>query len=352
MRGGGQLPQAVHGWLGHLKTKPVLAAQKPGQVANERLVRNEEDLVAEAKAMKALGAGITGGDPLMKLDRSVAYIQLLKRRFGQKFHIHLYTSLNLVTREGLQRLQEAGLDEIRFHLDLESKNLWPKLALARQFSWKTGVEVPLVPTKEKMLHELIDFAQAQVDFCNLNELERSDCSQSKLGDRGFVPKNKLSYGVKGSVELGISLLKYGEQKYQFPIHICTARLKDFVQMGNRIQREAQGVRKKFDVVDAEGLLIRGALYDPELVPGFRYRESLDGQRERVLARLERILPLVQKNLELAEDDLFLDRQKPRLLLSAAKLKQYRQEARHLGLRAAIVKEYPTADQIEMEVEFL
>ena len=123
-------------------------------------------------------------------------------------------------------------------------------------------------------------------------------------------------------------------------------------MGNRIQREAQGVRKKFDVVDAEGLLIRGALYDPELVPGFRYRESLDGQREPVLARLERILPLVQKNLELAEDDLFLDRQKPRLLLSAAKLKQYRQEARHLGLRAAIVKEYPTADQIEMEVEFL
>ncbi len=325
---------------------------KDGIYANERLVRIEDDLIAEVQAMNALGVGITGGDPLTKVERCVAYIKLLKQRFGPKFHIHLYTSLNLVTEKTLQRLHQAGLDEIRFHLDLESKNLWPRLTLARTFSWSTGVEVPLIPTKEEMLRELLDFVHDKVDFCNLNELEMSDCSQSKLGDLGFVPKNELSYGVKDSAELGIRLLAYGEQKYQFPIQVCTAKLKDYVQMGNRIKREAQGVRKSFDVVDADGLLIRGALYDPELVPGFRYRESLDRKREQVLARLTQILPQVQQDLKLTATDFYLDEQKPRILLSAAKVRQQYQKVRHLGLKAAVVKEYPTADQIEMEVDFV
>ena len=47
--------------------------------ANERSVTATEDLLKEAEAMKAKGAGITGGDPLAKLERTLEYIKLLKQ---------------------------------------------------------------------------------------------------------------------------------------------------------------------------------------------------------------------------------------------------------------------------------
>ena len=86
--------------------------------ANERKIEREDDLLLEADLMKAQGAGITGGDPLMKLERTTKYIKTLKTKYGKKFHVHLYTSLNLVTETALEQLYTAGLDEIRFHLDL------------------------------------------------------------------------------------------------------------------------------------------------------------------------------------------------------------------------------------------
>ena len=56
---------------------------------------NPEELIKEAKLINAKGAGITGGDPLTKINRCVKYIKLLKKHFTKKFHIHLYTTLML-----------------------------------------------------------------------------------------------------------------------------------------------------------------------------------------------------------------------------------------------------------------
>ena len=69
-------------------------------------------LLEEARLTRACGAGITGGDPLMDLDRCVDYITLLKKEFGKRFHIHLYTPLKLVSmsRLWLASIRQA-LDE-------------------------------------------------------------------------------------------------------------------------------------------------------------------------------------------------------------------------------------------------
>ena len=64
---------------------------------NENINRNMNDIkmdniIQEAKNMKAKGMGITGGDPLARIERTIECIRLLKKTFGKKFHIHLYTS--------------------------------------------------------------------------------------------------------------------------------------------------------------------------------------------------------------------------------------------------------------------
>ncbi|HID60378.1 MAG TPA: radical SAM protein, partial [Hadesarchaea archaeon] len=79
--------------------------------ANERPVRSAKDIVREAKLMDALGTGITGGDPSLRLRRTLRYIKMLKREFGKRHHIHMYCGGEL-SREQLYKLKQAGLDEI------------------------------------------------------------------------------------------------------------------------------------------------------------------------------------------------------------------------------------------------
>ncbi len=319
--------------------------------ANERKAGSIKDIILEARNMRAKGAGITGGDPLARLERTAGYIRALKKEFGKKFHIHLYTSLNLVREHSLQKLFLAGLDEIRFHPDLDSRHLWKNLALAKKFSWDTGMEIPVLPTKIKETKALIDYAQDKVDFINLNELEMADNSQSKLGRMGFATKNKLSYAVRGSLDAGKRLLWYVQRKgYPLPVHLCTATLKDAVQLSNRIRREARYSKKAFDTVDEDGLLVRGALYLPELKPGFGYRKKLEQDLSRQIAALRGICARMKKELNLKH--VWVDEAKPRILLPKKHVLKLKKEFLKMGLVPAVVREYPTADQLEIEVEFL
>src|SRR5438128_1551117 len=59
--------------------------------ADEKRVTRDEDVLEEAHAIQATGAGITGGDPLDAVERTCHYIRLLKHEFGRRFHTHLYT---------------------------------------------------------------------------------------------------------------------------------------------------------------------------------------------------------------------------------------------------------------------
>lgn len=320
--------------------------------ANERAVHTDQDVLDEARAMDAKGAGVTGGDPLTRLDRTVNYIKLLKKEFGKQFHVHLYTSLNLVTQNVLEQLHNAGLDEIRFHLDLDSKEHWTRLTLARKFSWDVGVEIPLIPHKENETQQLIAYVLPHIDFLNLNELEVADNELSKLTAMGMKVKNQLSYAVRGSLELGLDMLKKCTSQ-DVPVHVCTAKLKDGVQLTNRIKREGEHSKRSIDIVDEEGLLHRAALYLPVLAPGVGYRKKLKAcDQKTVLAQLQRLRKLLCDECDLNDDELVLDTYKLRLLTSTSIAKQCVASFTKAGLKTALVTEYPTADQIEVEVEFL
>ena len=68
---------------------------------------SDNDIIDEAKQMGALGTGITGGEPLLRPDKVLSYIRLLKSEFGNQHHIHLYTSLPL-DEIIVKKLVEAG----------------------------------------------------------------------------------------------------------------------------------------------------------------------------------------------------------------------------------------------------
>ncbi len=323
-------------------------------LANERKVTTTEDVIKEAELMQAKGAGITGGDPLLKVERCVRYIKALKSKFGKQFHIHLYTSLRLVSEDSLQKLYQAGLDEIRFHPDLESKQFWERINIAKKFPWDIGIEIPLIPNKEKETRGLIDYIKDKVNFLNMNELEVADNSQSKLLEMGFKTKEQFSYAILGSLEMGLKLLNYIEEnKYPIKAHLCTAKLKDGIQLSKRIQRESELAKHDFDYVDQEGMLTRGALYLKELAPSFGYHQKLkEIEKEEFIAKLKPLFDEIKSKYKLKDNEIYLDLEKPRILLSRKDAQKYKKDFLKINLMPAIVTEYPTADELEIEVKFL
>lgn len=312
---------------------------------------NPNELFEEARLTEATGAGITGGDPLVKTERCATYIKLLKARYGKDFHIHLYTPLKLVTAERLETLYKAGLDEIRFHPNLDDDSLWERLKLATAYPWTRGLEIPAIPGYGDKIRKLIDYAADKVDFINLNELERSDTQTShyKLDELGYKQKDEISYAIEGSAKLALELLPYAKSK-NLRAHFCTAKLKDKIQMCRRLELRAKHAALPGDEQLPEGLLRRGCIYLPELAPGVGYKEKInDADKPTTIHRLQDAKALILARLGI---EAFIDETKLRLIIPVKKAKQEHKKLKKLGLIPAIVEEYPTADALEITVDFL
>lgn len=340
--------------------------------ADEWPTKNIKEIITEAKLIGAEGAGFTGGDPLCRLERTITCIKKLKKEFGRKFHIHLYTSFNLINKNNLKQLYKVSLDEIRFHADLDNDKLWHKISLAKEYNWDIGIEIPVIPKKERQLRKLIDYFADKIGFLNLNELEIADNKVNTLSELGYKTKNELSYAIKGSEELALKLLEYCKGKIK-NAHYCTAKLKDSVQMANRIKRRAVNIKKPYDTITKDGTLVRGAIYLKNIKPGLGYRKKLNNisgnnkLKNSYIKKLNIIKNNIKKDFNIKSSLIYIDKNKLRILTSINEIERIRDEInknllkniskdkkllKNKDLFLAIVEEYPTYDQLELNVGFL
>ncbi len=228
--------------------------EKDAIFANEKRVEKDDDIIEVALSMDALGTGITGGEPLLRLDRVVHYIKLLKRRFGDSHHIHLYTAL-APNRGVIRSLRSAGLDELRFH---PPPHLWANIGktyyrdsiiAAHELGIQVGIEVPSIQADFSGILSLLEEVGG---FLNLNELEFSETNADELKKRGHVPVDDISSGVRGSKE--IAELLNGSR-----FHFCSSLFKDAVQLRERLKRIAKRTARDFDEITDDGTLVYGVI---------------------------------------------------------------------------------------------
>jgi uncharacterized protein len=308
--------------------------QKDVTYANERLVTCDQDVLDEARAIGAGGTGITGGDPLGVIDRTEHYVQLLKREFGPTHNIHLYT--HEPNPEKLERLACAGLDEFRLHIP---HYLWGPLStdggayravLEAAPGWgiRRGVEIPVLPDKEQELRRLLRALDAlRVDFVNLNELEFSETNETKMHDRSYHLDPRNGWGVEGSRAVAERVVR--EMRLHVPVHYCSSRFKDGVQLKQRLLRRAERTAPSFAERTADGTVVLGIVEAPVGTDLKRL-----GDRVAVLARL-------------GKEDYRLDFARRRVELGSGAL---RRVADRLRAPAFEVEVYPTSDALEVERE--
>ncbi len=223
--------------------------------ANERPVSSDRDIIEEARQMDALGTGITGGEPLLRLENVLHYIELLKSEFGKEHHIHLYTSL-APEKETIEKLAEAGLDEIRFHPpvdmwgEIRKSKYSRSIAHSKEQGLDVGIEIPAIDGIEKVA----EFAKECDCFLNLNELEFSDSNAEKMKNKGFVLESDLSNAVDGSREIANRIVPIAGKT-----HFCSSTYKDAVQLRERLIRIARNVARDFDEITDDGTIIYGEI---------------------------------------------------------------------------------------------
>ncbi len=235
---------------------PISSDRRGGDAfyVDEERIDSIDELLTYIEIVGGRGASLTGGDPLIEIDKTINIIKSLKSYFGEKFHIHLYTSGRYADLGALKSLERVGLDEIRFHpID---KKYWERIRLAKQYtSMSVGAEIPVIPSQEKYIKELIMFLEKiNADFINLNELEISETNKEALLLRGFrIGGDGVS--IIGSRETALKILRWSkENNVRIKVHFCPAKLKDAIQTLRRLRRISERIKAPHQHVTRDGLL--------------------------------------------------------------------------------------------------
>ena len=227
--------------------------------ANETQVVSPGEAVEAAKKMQAEGTGITGGEPMVCLDRVISFAGRLKHEFGESHHIHLYTGEAPGAAE-LKKL-EGFVDEIRMHPPVEA---WAGISgtayrdaavLSREMGFSCGFEVPALPEVAVLLPAL-EF----LDFLTINELEWGETNAGEMRRRGLVPDDLTGNAVRRSRAWAAGISRHPK------VYFCRSRDKDSVQLRRRLIRTARTTARSFEEITADGTVIYGRIEGTVKVP--------------------------------------------------------------------------------------
>ena len=230
------------------------------------------DYVAYLEHFGFSGASISGGEPLLTPEHTLAFVAAIKKRFGAALHLWLYTNGTLVEEGILGRLRDAGLDEIRFDIGATGYRL-DRLRRAVGVIPIVTVEIPAVPEDLFLLEELmVEMREAGVDHLNLHQLRLTPFNLPQLVSRGYTFLHGEKVTVLDSELAALELLHFAvERRLDLPVNYCSFVYKNRYQGLAARRRNALFVGKGYEALTANGYLRTLTLLGPA--------EAIDRQAE-------------------------------------------------------------------------
>jgi len=238
-------------------------------VTNGLAFTSPQDYAAYVTALGFSGVSISGGEPLMTPDLTLDYLNTVRKRCGDSLHIWLYTNGTLLTPDLCSRLQDAGLNEIRFDLGAVRYNL-KKLRLAVGRIATVTVEIPAVPEDEGLLRsKMVEMVEAGVDHLNLHQMRLTPYNFGSLTERGYTFLHGEKVTVLESELAALRAVRFGlEQAISLPVNYCSFPYKRRFQHAAARRRAALSVCATGETVTEPGYLRTLA------ATGIRYSEAV------------------------------------------------------------------------------
>lgn len=216
---------------------------------------NPFDYSAFVKRFGFWGVSISGGEPLLEIQDTFAYLKQAKSGTGGRGYLWLYTNGDLLTRDIAHRLANIGLDEIRFNIAARGYDLKP-LKIAVTAIPTVTVEIPAVPRDVKTVKQLIQpMYKMGVKHLNLHQLTTTEFNYRKYLSRLYTFLHEVSIPVLESEFAALEIMKYAvEHNIRLPINYCSSSYKRRIQESGRRRRLAEETFRPFETVSPLGYL--------------------------------------------------------------------------------------------------
>ncbi len=165
-------------------------------------------------------------EPFMEIEK---YPGIIRRFHEAGVYQHMYTNGTLCTRENLQALSDAGLDELRFNLGATmcSDKVIENMALAAELLPRVGIETPMTPElMDAFLGKKDRILSTGISFMNCAELHLNDNNlPNYLGENMYM--TRLGYlSPISSRETTLKFMRVAdEEKWPIVVHDCSNRTK-------------------------------------------------------------------------------------------------------------------------------
>ncbi|MCX5878514.1 MAG: radical SAM protein, partial [Deltaproteobacteria bacterium] len=133
---------------------PTEQTSRSEPITNGIVFSNPQDYTDYLEKFRIKGASLSGGEPFLTFDRTLLFLRKIKGRYGSEVYLWLYTNGIAASRENLEALNAAGLDEIRFDLSASRYDL-RRVSLAAGILHTVTVEIPAIPEDFERLKSLV-----------------------------------------------------------------------------------------------------------------------------------------------------------------------------------------------------
>ena len=213
-----------------------------------------EDYAAYVRHFGFEGVSISGGEPLLTFDRTLDYLNRIRKDAGDGVHLWLYTNGTLLTAERADMLRDIGLNEIRFDIGADGYAL-DKVRLAAGRIPCVTVEIPAVPEDMgRLCGMLAEMREAGVDHLNLHQLRLTPHNLPHLAGRGYTFLHGERVTVLESELAALSLMANAAEGGRLPVNYCSFVYKNRYQRAAMMRRSADEIRKPHESVTESGYI--------------------------------------------------------------------------------------------------
>lgn len=226
-------------------------------VADDITFSSSDEYISYLRKFDFEGIGFSGGEPFLVFDLLLEHIRKIRKNFGSRHHIWVYTNGDLVTAHRLELLKKAGLDEIRFDISARGYDLAP-VELAAKHIGTVTIEVPALADGVMFIKKnLKRFEEIGVKYLNLHQIIINKSNHARMVGEGKTDSEAIKSVTLGSEQAAFEIMDHAIRiKSNLGINYCSSRFKDQFQAQATRRRYAPFVRKGLDKITPTGFIRR------------------------------------------------------------------------------------------------